>query len=206
MIPLSWRLWTPARLSRSKSTLEPASFWQADLCCFSRQLERQRREIEDLKRELAKRDPTSVLLRDENLTDSCEVMSLLEDTEPADSTPHPTPQKRKTPPSNRSRSSNISVELPSVSAIGEVEGAIAQMAAELKKEGALAEAHSPMEHDVGKTCAKDIELMNMEDIDAFEFDGGGSKFGVSRVLEAPWSGLPMVTATEAVLGHCAIPL
>lgn len=170
-----------------------------------KQLEIQRREIEELRRQLTDVNPESslLMLHDEesmnldNLDDEG-----LEDLEMqmVRTVPKPSPQKRKIPPSARSHTSNATAELPELTNI-EVEGAIAEMAAELGREGALAEAHSMAQEDA--KASKDIELMNMEDIDAFEFD---SKFqDSSRILEAPWSGLPMVTCHEAVLGHCPMP-
>eukprot|EP00657_Telonema_sp_P-1_P009327 TRINITY_DN351_c0_g1_i1.p1 TRINITY_DN351_c0_g1~~TRINITY_DN351_c0_g1_i1.p1 ORF type:complete len:149 (+),score=38.45 TRINITY_DN351_c0_g1_i1:169-615(+) len=114
-------------------------------------------------------------------------------------------KKRKVAPSsrqltpNQSLASNATAEPPEMT-IGEVDTAIAEMAAELKREGALAEGAMAEMVTVGKICEnKGVELMNIEDIDAIEFDG---KSFDARVLEAPWSGLPMVTSTEAVLGHC----
>jgi hypothetical protein len=175
-----------------------------------KELESQRREIEELRRQLAKTDPDSALLiLEDNQSEAQDDEQSMEDEaglnayEP--STPRSAPQKRKTPPSNRSSVvTNATAELPEMT-IGDVEGVIAEMAAELTKEGTLAEGAMAEMAAVGKSCqSKEIELMNMEDIDAFEFDS--AKSADTRVLEAPWSGLPMVTSTEAVLGHCAIPL
>eukprot|EP00656_Telonema_subtile_P028684 TRINITY_DN3126_c0_g1_i3.p1 TRINITY_DN3126_c0_g1~~TRINITY_DN3126_c0_g1_i3.p1 ORF type:complete len:315 (-),score=60.51 TRINITY_DN3126_c0_g1_i3:325-1269(-) len=194
MTPLN----TPAAALDARQTLKDQD----------RQLERQRREIEELRRQLAKTDPgSSLLMVDDENTESRGEEDMLDDDDELGmeciATPQHVPIKRRSPPSNRSHTSNATAEMPELSNV-EVDSAIADMAAELKREGALLEAAGSMRAQmVTDKLDKEIDLMNMEDIDAFEFDA----FKIQgRVLEAPWSGLPMVTSTEAVLGHCAPPL
>eukprot|EP00656_Telonema_subtile_P028685 TRINITY_DN3126_c0_g1_i4.p1 TRINITY_DN3126_c0_g1~~TRINITY_DN3126_c0_g1_i4.p1 ORF type:complete len:237 (-),score=48.35 TRINITY_DN3126_c0_g1_i4:325-1035(-) len=208
MTPLN----TPAAALDARQTLKDQEYLFELLSMLivwcSRQLERQRREIEELRRQLAKTDPgSSLLMVDDENTESRGEEDMLDDDDELGmeciATPQHVPIKRRSPPSNRSHTSNATAEMPELSNV-EVDSAIADMAAELKREGALLEAAGSMRAQmVTDKLDKEIDLMNMEDIDAFEFDA----FKIQgRVLEAPWSGLPMVTSTEAVLGHCAPPL
>lgn len=177
---------------------------RATLVAQDNELERQRREIEDLRRQLAETDPNSQLLRleDEELDDE---LSTLDEEIQATATPTPraSPSKRRCPPSQRSRSSNATAtELPELTSL-EVEGAIAEMAAELKREGARAESHAVVVPNMGKTIHSNNEINELMAIDDIDESFGFGK-SAHTPSEAPWSGLPMVSPEEAVFGHCAM--
>lgn len=166
-----------------------------------KELERQRREIEDLKRQLAVHQPsesapTSSMAGTppESHTELMETSSLRSSAQ----TP-PRPKKRKL--ANRLEMNKTQVAGGETDGQTEVDGAMAEMdGAMAEMDEAMAQVDGAMAEGLQRSASKEMELMGVDDMeDAFEFDGQKR-----QLQHAPWSGFPMVAMIEqnSTLGAC----
>jgi hypothetical protein len=155
-------------------------------------LERQRREIEELRRQLE--------LRTEEPMDGAVTPSIVTTNNEGATPPRPSAPKKRKLASRAPGKDGLAADDGSLSevegAMDAMDGAMAEMGGAMDAmDGAMAEASSCVVH-------KDMELMGVEDVeDAFEFDGQKNAAG-HQVVQAPWSGFPMLRNEASTLGAC----